>query len=74
MTVDEDQINRMNEAYEQIFDVFDKNKLEPETAFGLMIKLTVQIAGDLPKEEMIAILSAAYDINRFLRPRSTEVH
>ena len=74
MTVDEDQINRLNEAYEQIFDVFDKNKLEPETAFGLMIKLTVQIAGDLPKEEMIAILSAAYDINRFLRPRSTEVH
>jgi hypothetical protein len=74
MTVDEDQINRMNEAYEQVLDVFDKNKLEPETAFGLMIKLTVQIAGDLPKEEMIAILSAAYDINRFLRPRSTEVH
>jgi hypothetical protein len=54
--------------------VFDKNKLEPETAFGLMIKLTVQIAGDLPKSEMIAILSAAYDINRFLRPRSNEVH
>jgi hypothetical protein len=74
MTVDEDQINRMNEAYEQVLDVFDKNKLEPETAFGLMIKLTVQIAGDLPKEEMIAILSAAYDINRFLRPRSNEVH
>ena len=74
MTVDEDEANRLNDAYEQIFDVFDKNKLEPEMAFGLMVKLTVQIAGDLPKPEMMAILSTAYDIDRFLRPRSNEVH
>jgi hypothetical protein len=74
MTVDEEEFNRLNDAYEQVFDVFDKNKLDPEMAFGLMVKLTVQIAGNLPKEEMIAIISAAYDIDRFLRPHSTEVH
>jgi hypothetical protein len=74
MTVDEEEMNRMNEAYEQIFDVFDKNKLEPETAFGLMVKLTVQIAGDMPKKEMLDIISAAYDLDRFLRPQPKEIH
>jgi hypothetical protein len=74
MTVDEEENERLNNAYEQVFDVFEKNNLEPEMAFGLMVKLTVQIAGDLPKEEMIAIISTAYDIDRFLRPRPTEVH
>jgi hypothetical protein len=74
MTVPEEDGNRLNDAYEQIFDVFDNNKLDPQMAFGLMVKLTVQIAGDLPKQEMLDIISAAYDIDRFLRPQPKEVH
>ena len=72
MTVDEEE--RLNNAYEQIFDVFEKNKLDPEMAFGLLVKLTVQIAGDTPKQEMLTIISAGYDLDRFLRPQPTEVH
>jgi hypothetical protein len=74
MTVPEEELDRLNEAYEQIFDVFDKNKLDPEMAFGLLVKLTVQIAGDMPKPEMLNIISAAYDLDRFLRPQPKEVH
>jgi hypothetical protein len=74
MTVLEEELDRLNEAYEQIFDVFEKNKLDPEMAFGLLVKLTVQIAGDMPKPEMLNIISAAYDLDRFLRPQPKEVH
>ena len=74
MTVDEEENERLNNAYEQIFDVFDNNKLDPEMAFGLMVKLTVQIAGDMPKPEMMNIVSAAYDLDRFLRPQPKEIH
>jgi hypothetical protein len=74
MTVLEEELDRLNEAYEQIFDVFEKNKLDPAMAFGLLVKLTVQIAGDMPKPEMLNIISAAYNLDRFLRPQPKEVH
>jgi hypothetical protein len=72
MTVDEEE--RLNDSYEQIFDVFDKNKLDPEMAFGLLVKLIVHIAGDMPKQEILTIISAGYDLDRFLRPQPKEVH
>lgn len=74
MTVDEEEIGRINEAYEQMFDVFERNELTPEMTFGLMIKLLVQIAGDIPKRELLSIISAAHDLDRFMRPRSEEIH
>jgi hypothetical protein len=74
MTVPEEEIDRLNDAYEQMFDVFERNELTPEMTFGLMVKLVVQIAGDIPKPEFMEILSAAHDIDRFMRPRSEEVH
>jgi hypothetical protein len=74
MTVLSEEINRINEAYEQIFDVFEANRLTPEMTFGLLVKLVVQIAGDMPKPEMMGIISAAHDLDRFMRPRSEEIH
>lgn len=74
MTVDEEEIDRINEAYDQMFDVFEQNKLTPEMTFGLMVKLVVQIAGDIPKRELLGIISAAHDLDRFMRPRSEEIH
>ena len=74
MTVDQEEINRLNEAYEQMFDVFERNELTPEMTFGLMVKLVIQIAGDMPKPEMMGIISAAHDLDRFMRPRSEEIH
>lgn len=74
MTVDEQEIERINEAYEQMFDVFERNELTPEMTFGLMVKLVVQIAGDIPKPELLSIISAAHDLDRFMRPRSEEMH
>jgi hypothetical protein len=74
MTVLEEEIDRLNEAYEQMFDVFEKHNLTPEMTFGLMVKLVVQIAGDIPKPELLSIISSAHDIDRFMRPRSEEMH
>jgi P2-related tail formation protein len=74
MTVPEQEIDKLNEAYEQMFDVFERNELTPEMTFGLMVKLVVQIAGDIPKPELLSIISSAHDIDRFMRPRSEEMH
>jgi hypothetical protein len=74
MTVDQEEIERMNQAYEQMFDVFELNKLTPEMTFGLLVRLVVQISGDIPKPELLEIISAAHDLDRFMRIRSEEVH
>ena len=74
MTVVQEEIDRLNEAYEQMFDVFEKNELTPEMTFGLMVKLVVQIAGDIPKPELLGIISSAHDIDRFMRHHSEEMH
>ncbi len=41
MTVDQEEIERMNQAYEQMFDVFELNKLNPMMTFGLLVTLVV---------------------------------
>lgn len=74
MTVDQEEIERMNQAYEQMFDVFELNKLTPEMTFGLLVRLVVQISGDIPKPELLEIISAAHDLDRFMRLRSEEMH
>ena len=73
-TVDEDTEQRLETAYCEFFDVFDRNKLAPEDAFSLLVNLTVQIAGDMPKGEMLQIIDQVYDHDRAMRLSSKEVH
>lgn len=74
MTVHKNKIDRLNVAYNDFFNLFDRHKLTPDECFGLLVNLTVQIAGEIPKEEMMAVISEVYDHDRALRFSSGEVH
>ena len=74
MTVEDEGLEPMIRAYEQIFDVLEQNKLTPEDAFGLLIRMTVQLAGDIPKSNFLTMISEAHDIDRFLRGHTKGVH
>ena len=74
MTVEEGSLEPIVQAYEQIFDVFDRNELTPEMAFSLMVRLSVQLSGDLSKHELLTIMSEAHDLDRLLRNTSEEMH
>lgn len=74
MTVEENSLEPVVQAYEQVFDVFDRNQLSPDMAFSLMIRLTVQLSGDMSKEELLDIISQAHDLDRLLRNTSEEIH
>lgn len=74
MTNAKNDHDRLNDAYDAFFDVFDRHNLTPEEAFGLLVNLTVQIAGDLPKREMLNTISEVYDHDRAVRLISKEVH
>lgn len=74
MTVEEDGLEPLIQAYEQIFDVFEHNELTAEMAFSLVIRLSVQLSGDIGKEQLLSIISQAYDIDALLRSKSEEIH
>lgn len=74
MTVEEGSLEPIVQAYDQIFDVFDRNSLTPEMAFSLMIRLSVQLSGDLSKQELLTIVSQAHDLDRLLRSNPEEMH
>lgn len=73
MTVDEDLFKRMSAAYDQIVAVLDSNDLNRQMAFSLMAQITCQLfEGD--KESFIHNMERFYNMERFLRPQSEEIH
>lgn len=74
MTVEEGSLEPIVQAYAQVFDVFDQNELTPEMAFSLIVRLTVQLSGDLGKHELLTIISEAHDLDRLLRNTPEEMH
>ena len=74
MTVRKKNVDRLNDAYDDFFNLFERHKLTPEETFSLLVNLTVQIAGDLPKKEMMDTISQVYDHDRAVRFSSNEVH
>ena len=74
MTVeDEELFKRMSTAYHQIVAVLDEHQLEGAASFSLLAKMLCQLS-NMPKQEMLNIISAAYELDRFLRPQPKEVH
>jgi len=74
MTVPEKNVDRLNVAYDDFFNLFERHNLKPEEVFSLLVNLTVQIAGDLPKRDLMDTISAVYDHDRAIRFSSKEVH
>lgn len=74
MTVEETGLEPLVKAYEEIFDVFDRNQLSPEMAFSLVVRLSVQLSGDLSKHELMTIMSEAHDLDRLLGNTPEEMH
>jgi hypothetical protein len=74
MTVEETGLEPLVKAYEEIFDVFDRNQLSPEMAFSLVVRLSVQLSGDLSKHELLTIMSEAHDLDRLLGNTPEEMH
>jgi len=74
MTVPENNVERLKVAYDDFFNLFDRHKLKPDEVFSLLVNLTVQIAGDLPKRDLMETISEVYDHDRAMRFSSKEVH
>lgn len=80
MTVDEelnqeldDLFKRMSKTYDDIVDLLDRAGLDREEAFSLLAQILCQLSHD-DGDEFIRKMDKYFSIERFLRPKPTEVH
>jgi hypothetical protein len=72
---DENEAANMAYVYEDIVTMLDDRKLSPDAAMSVLAKMLAQLAVSMDsRDEFAQKMLFAYDMERFLRPTSQEVH
>lgn len=72
----EAEFNRLYEAYEGLVEWVQHNRVDGQETLGLLLKAASGLAviNDLPKHELVEVLSATYDMESLVRCRNVEMH
>jgi hypothetical protein len=72
----EEEVKRLSVNYEAIVDVLHRSELDAESLMGILFKAAVGIAvsEDYDRDSLLSAVAATYDMERFMRPSSGEVH
>ena len=72
----EPDYDRLYQAYEGLIDWIGKNEVDGQETLGLLVKAAIALAvtNNLPKKEILEVVSVTYEMERSMRPRSDEVH
>lgn len=68
--------DRLYKAYESLIDWVGTNDVDGQETLGLLLKAAVSLAvsNHLPKSEIMEVVAVTYEMERFMRPNSDEVH
>jgi hypothetical protein len=68
--------DRLYQAYGGLIEWIGKNEVDGQETLGLLVKAAIALAvtNNLPKEDILEVVSVTYDMERSMRPRSDEVH
>ena len=72
----EPDYDRLYQAYEGLIEWIGKNDVDGQETLGLLVKAAIALAvtNNLPKEDILEVVSVTYEMERSMRPRSDEVH
>ena len=68
--------DRLYQAYEGLIEWIGKNEVDGQETLGLLVKAAIALAvtNNLPKEDILEVVSVTYDMEHSMRPRADEVH
>ena len=68
--------DRLYKAYESLIDWVGTNDVDGQQTLGLLLKAAVSLAvsNHPPKNEIMEVVAVTYEMERFMRPNSDEVH
>jgi hypothetical protein len=72
----EPDYERLYQAYEGLIEWIGKNEVDGQETLGLLVKAAIALAvtNNLPKEDILEVVSVTYEMERSMRPRADEVH
>jgi hypothetical protein len=74
--LDDDEVKRLSAGYAELVDLMHRSELDAESLLGILFKAAMGIAvsAEYDREEVLAVVAATYDMERFMRLSSGEVH
>ena len=72
----DDEVKRLSVGYEELVALIHRSELDAEGMLGILFKAAMGLAvgADYDRDEVLAVVAATYDMERFMRPSSDEVH
>jgi hypothetical protein len=72
----EDEMQRIANAYFGLVDYLHETELDGHALISILFKAAMGLAvtADYDRDEVMGVVAATYDMERFMRPKSNEVH
>lgn len=74
--MDQAELEHLGMRYRELVDFMHQSELDAESLIGILFKAAMGLAvtANYDKDEILAVVAATYDMERFMRPKSDEVH
>jgi len=68
--------DRLYKAYEGLIEWIGSNEVDGQETLGLLVKAAMSLAvtNHLPKNEVMEVIAVTYEMERSMRPSSSEIH
>ena len=72
----DDEVARLSANYGDLIELLSRSELDTESMLGILFKAAMRLAvsADYDREEVLSVVAATYDMERFMRLSSGEVH
>lgn len=74
--LDDEEMKVLAANYKELVELMHRSELDAESLLGVLFKAAMGLAvsADYDRDEIMSVVAATYDMERFMRPSSDEVH
>jgi hypothetical protein len=74
--LDDDEMKVLAANYKELVELMHRSELDADSLLGILFKAAMGLAvsADYDRDEIMSVVAATYDMERFMRPSSDEVH
>ena len=72
----DDEVKQLGEAYRSLVDWIHANAIDGESTMSMLFKaaMVIAVTNNIPKDEVMGVASAVFDMEKFFHPSAEEIH
>jgi hypothetical protein len=72
----DEEAERLSTAYVSLVNWIHDNAIDGESTMSMLFKaaMTIAVANNVPKEEVMAVASTVYEMEKFYHPTPEDIH